>query len=125
MSARGVHHMSAERKLFEHGVWITINTSDVDMRSVKTTPMTTIKIELSHDRIISAAFEGFRHTTKWLILVIKFIHKHCPFLTLGEIMACMGLKRSWEACHAIQEPMDILQMHATLHAAGIDCGESP
>lgn len=117
MSDRSVHHMSAERKLAEHGVSITF----------KLIPSTTTTIKIKYDKGESAAavFDGFPNTSRWLRLVITFVNRHCKFLSLNEIMECLHINRHWKNVHATATPIEILELHATLHAAGIDCGESP
>jgi len=89
-------------------------------------PSTTTTINIKYDRGESAAavFDGFPNTSRWLRLVITFVNRHCKFLSLSEIMECLHINRHWINVHATAPPTEILELHATLNAAGIDCGES-
>lgn len=104
---------SATRKMAEHGTRLSIYPATKN----------TFAVVIIHSKHWSGGkrmiFDDVPLSCRGITNVVLFVHRHCPYLSLLEILHSLEMYNAWQEAHRDADAIDVLTMRAALSEAGL------
>lgn len=104
---------SATRKMAEHGTSLTLS------RATKNAFAVVIIRHKSYGVAQRMILDNVPLVCSGITNVVMFVHRHCPYLSLLEILHSLEMYDAWQEAHRDADAIDVLEMRAALSEAGL------